>query len=205
MPIIKHIRKTNQVFKEQTAHVHWGKLTLTILALIGVSFGLAFLFLRILPPPNYDYAWLAYLTVFLSSLVANLTIIAPVPIGITILVTAAATWNPVMVALAASVGASIGELSGYYAGRLGRKIAIPESALWHSRFEKWIQRWGAWAIFVLGIQPVLPFDVAGIIAGTAKMPVRKFLLALWAGRFPKYIIFAYLGDWIIRHIPFLAP
>ncbi len=207
MPIIRHIRRTNQIVKEQTAHIHWGRLTVTILALIGISFGLAYLFQNFAAKllPKYEFAWFAYLTVFLSSLAANLTIIAPVPIGLSIMIAAATQWNPVMVAFAASIGACIGELSGYYAGYLGRKVAIPESAMFHSRFEHWIQRYGAWAIFVLGIQPILPFDVAGLIAGTAKMPIRKFLPALWAGRFPKYLIFVYLGDWIVKHLPFFSP
>ncbi len=205
MTIIKYIRKTDAIVKKLTDNIQRWKLAVMILGLIGISVGLAYLFQSVVMRlPLYDFAWLAYLTVFLSSLAANLTIIVPVPIGLSIMMAAATHWNPALVALSASLGASIGELSGYIAGYLGRKVATPKSTIWRSRFEGWIQRWGPWAIFVLAFQPILPFDVAGIVAGVAKMPLRKFWPALWAGRFPKYLIFAYAGAGIIQHLPFFS-
>jgi len=205
MTILKDNRKTNEVAGRQGDHIQWGKLAVTLLGVIGLSFGLAYLFQNLgtkLHLPLYEFAWLAYLTVFLSSLAANLTIIAPVPIGLSIMTIAAAEWNPAIVAFSASIGASIGELSGYFAGRLGQKVGILERAMWYSRFEQWIQRWGPWAIFFLAFQPVLPFDVAGIVAGTARMPLHKFWPALLVGRLAKYLIFAYAAAGIIHHLPF---
>lgn len=199
--------REDKAVTEVAERIDWRKLALAIIGLVGVSVGLAFLFSRLtagLHLPLYEFAWLAYLTVFLVSLVSNLTIIAPVPFALSIMIAASTRWNPALVALFASVGASLGEMSGYYAGYLGRKIAIPQGKMWHSRFERWIQRYGVWAIMVLALQPVLPFDVAGLIAGAARMPVRKFLPALWAGRFPKYLIFAYAGAGLINHLPFLS-
>ena len=202
---MKETQKTDEVVGRQADHIQWRKLAVTLLGVIGLSFGLAYLFQNLanrLHLPLYDLAWLAYLTVFLTSLAANLTIIAPVPIGLTIMATAAGEWNPAMVALSASIGASIGELSGYFAGRLGRKVAILERAMWYSRFEEWIQRWGIWAIFFLALQPVLPFDVAGLVAGTARMPLHKFFPTLLVGRLVKYLIVAYAAAGIIHHLPF---
>jgi membrane protein DedA with SNARE-associated domain len=46
-------------------------------------------------------------------------------------------------------------------------------------------------------------EVGGINAGAAKMPVAKFLPALWVGKFPKYIILIYAGLGLIRFLPFL--
>lgn len=54
--------------------------------------------------------------------------------------------------------------------------------------EKWLSKYGGWAIFVLAVQPVFPFDVAGIVAGTAKYPYYKFFTFCLAGRIIKYII-----------------
>ena len=107
MRILKHIRKTNEVVRKQSDHIQWRKLVVTILGLIGLSFGLAFLFqdaVTKLHLPLYGFAWLAYLTVFFSSLAVNLTIIVPVPIGLSIMITAATIWNPVLIALVAAVG-----------------------------------------------------------------------------------------------------
>ena len=185
--------------------IHWLRLTIAVLGFLIIGFGLAYVLQNLVVRfrlPLYQFAWLAYLIVFSSSLVANLTIIAPVPFGVSIMIAAATEWNPVLVALFGSIGATLGELSGYYAGYLGRKVAVSDSVTGYSQVERWIQRYGAWGILFLGFQPVLPFDIAGLIAGAARMPLHKFLPALWGGRFPKYVIFIYAGLGLIHILPF---
>jgi len=84
--------------------------------LIGLSFGLMSLLqevVTLLHLPLDKFAWLAYLDVFISTLVCNLTILVPVPVVTPILIATATKWNPVMVALTASIGGTLGELSGY--------------------------------------------------------------------------------------------
>ena len=183
--------------------VHWLRLAIIFVLFVIVSFGLAYLFQRLLARFDlrmHDFGWMAYLIVFASTMLANLTIIAPVPFAISIMLAAAAQWNPVLVALAAAAGGTIGELSGYYAGRLGKKIAIPESIIGYKQVEGWVQRYGMWAIMFLAFQPVIPFDLGGVIAGTARMPLRKFLPGLFLGKFPKYIILIYAGVDLISWI-----
>ncbi len=182
----------------------WLKLAAAFIALILVSFLLAYLFKKLadsLHLPLDHYAFLAYLVVFVVALIANLTVIAPVPIAISVMITVAQNWNPVLSALAAALGGSLGELSGYYAGYAGRKIAIANDFVGFNRVEGWINRWGAWAIAFLAFQPVIPFDVGGLVAGAARMPMRKFLPALFVGKFPKYILLAYAGIGIIHFLP----
>ncbi len=184
--------------------VRWLKLAIALIALILVSFLLAYWFKKFadsLHLPLDRYAFLAYLVVFLVAVIANLTVIAPVPIAISIMITVAQNWNPILSALAAALGGTIGELSGYYAGYAGRKIAIANDFIGFNRVEGWINRWGAWAIAFLAFQPVIPFDVGGLIAGAARMPIRKFLPALFVGKFPKYILLAYAGIGLIHFLP----
>ena len=130
-----------------------------------------------------------------------MTIMAPVPFAVAIMVSAAKEFNPVLVALCAATGGSLGELSGYYAGRLGKSIAIPDSIIGYKRLEQWLQKYGVWAIMVLAFQPIIPFDVGGIFAGVSKMPLRKFLPALWIGKFPKYVLMTYAGLGLINFFP----
>ena len=59
--------------------------------------------------------------------------------------------------------------------------------------KKWLKKYGGLAIFVLALQPILPFDVAGIIAGSVKYPYWKFFTFCFAGRTIKYIIMIVLG------------
>jgi membrane protein YqaA with SNARE-associated domain len=184
--------------------VRWLKLAIAFIALILVSFLLAYWFKKLadsLHLPLDRYAFLAYLVVFLVALIANLTVMAPVPIAVSVMITVAQNWNPILSALAAALGGTIGELSGYYAGYAGRKIAIANDFIGFNRVESWVNRWGAWAIAFLAFQPVIPFDVGGLIAGAARMPLRKFLPALFAGKLPKYILLAYAGIGLIHFLP----
>jgi membrane protein YqaA with SNARE-associated domain len=182
----------------------WLKMAAVIVGFIAVSFLLAYWFNRLsqsLHLPLDRYAFLAYLIVFVVSTVANLTVIAPVPIAVSVMITVAQNWNPLLAALAAALGGTIGEMSGYLAGYAGRKIAISNDFVNFERVEGWINKWGAWAIVFLAFQPIIPFDIGGLIAGAAKMPIGKFLPALFAGKFPKYILLAYAGVGLIHFLP----
>jgi membrane protein YqaA with SNARE-associated domain len=189
---------------ERKQLTRWFRVAFALLALIGISFALAYWLQNLaemLHLPLYDYAMLAYLVVFVVALIANLTVMAPVPIAVSIMIVVAKTWNPALAALAAAMGGTIGEISGYYAGYAGRKIAIATDFVGTSRVESWVNRYGVWAIVFVAFQPVIPFDVGGLIAGAAKMPIYKFLLAVFAGKFPKYLMLAYAGVGLIGFLP----
>jgi len=201
--MVVKLEKRHQVKKGE--QVHWLRLAISLAVLIGLSFGLMWLLQEVTTLfhlPLDRFAWLAYLNVFISTLVCNLTVIAPVPIATSIMIAAASRWNPVMVALAASMGGTLGELSGYYAGYLGKRIAVNEHVAGYHRVAGWMNHYGIWAISFLAFQPVIPFDIAGLVAGAAKMPMYKFLPALWAGKFPKYIVLCYSGIGLLHFLPF---
>jgi membrane protein YqaA with SNARE-associated domain len=184
--------------------VQWIKLAIAFVLLIALSFGLAGLLIFLQKSLNidlYQFEFLAYTSVFCVSVLANMTIIAPVPFAVAIMVGAAQEFNPLIVALCGAVGGSLGELSGYYAGRFGKNIAIPDKIVGYKKIEEWINRYGFWAISVLALQPIIPFDVGGLIAGIAKMPIHKFLPALFVGKFPKYILLTYAGIGLIHFLP----
>jgi membrane protein YqaA with SNARE-associated domain len=205
------MKKPNAIFKDTRdmvtnprSQVHWVKLLIALLGLIALSFGLAALMNLLKSRLNlnfFQFETIAYVSVFVGSLVANMTIIAPVPFAVAIMVTAAQDFSPVLVALFAAVGGTIGELSGYYAGYWGRKIAISDSIVGYNQIERWINKYGPLAIFALAFQPVIPFDMGGMIAGAAKMPVYKFLPALFAGKFPKYLLLVYAGLGAMNFLP----
>lgn len=186
----------------------WLRLAIFLTSLIAISFGLAYalqgLFSHFqLAPGRFFFP--AYLFVFGTTLLANATIIAPVPVALAIMIATATKWDPLLVAFSASVGGALGELSGYYVGYLGKKIAFIQDMAGYSRIAGWMNRYGVWAIFLLALQPVLPFDIAGIISGAARMPLHKFLPALWGGKFIKYAIICYSGAGLIRFMPFWSP
>jgi uncharacterized membrane protein YdjX (TVP38/TMEM64 family) len=190
----------------------WRKIVLSLVGLVCVTIGITYvsrLVLIRINLPLEQYAGVCLLTVFLVFLVANLMLFVPLPIGMTVLITAALLWNPALVGLAAALGASLGELSGYFAGLLGRNVIMPESFLCsisdkfcNVRLGQYVQRYGPLAIGILAAQPVLPFDVGGIIAGTTKMRLPRFFVALLFGKIIKYVIVAYLAG-LLTNIPFI--
>lgn len=193
---------------EHTRQIHWWRLIVTILGFVALSFALAYLLQGLVgrfQSLMYQLAYLAYAIVFATTMISNLTIIFPVIfVSGPLMVAAAKVWDPALIALAAALGGTLGELSGYYAGYLGTKIAISDQLFSHSRIERWMKRYGAWTISFLAFQPIIPFDIGGMIAGAAKMPLHLFLPALFLGKFPKYLILIYTGLGAIKFIPFLS-
>jgi uncharacterized membrane protein YdjX (TVP38/TMEM64 family) len=144
-----------------------------------------------------EFAAYGYPGIFLVMLMANATVIIPAP-GVAVVFAMGNVFNPILVALAAGTGGAIGELSGYLAGFSGQ--AIVENTQTYNQVKPWVNKYGAWAILVLSAIPNPFFDLAGIAAGVAKIPVWKFLLFCWVGQLIKMAMFAYAGaysiDWI---------
>ncbi len=183
--------------------VKWRRIVIITVCVIIVSVGLAYLFQKLLTPLQpvlRRYAWAAYLGVFGIQFLSNLTIVAPVPIASAMMVSIATQWNPFLIALFASLGGTLGELSGYFAGYVADKAAINECTPGYKRIRSWMNRYGPWAIAFLAFQPVLPFDIGGMVAGAARMSLWKFLPALWLGKFPKYLILTYFGVGLVRFL-----
>jgi membrane protein YqaA with SNARE-associated domain len=190
---------------EKLKQKRWLKMVLYLVVLAGLSFGFYLLLGYLMAYFNIPldrFAYTAYLLVFGVTLLSNLGIFVPVYFHISIMMAAAKYWDPVLVALAASVAGTLGEMSGYYAGYLGKRIAQLENIPGYQRLVGWMKRHGPWGILLISFQPILPFDVAGLLAGASKLPVWKFLLPCWAGRFPKYLLACYLGPAFLGLFPF---
>ena len=144
-----------------------------------------------------EYAAYGYPGIFLIALMANATVFLPAP-GVAVVFAMGSIFNPLGVALAAGTGGAIGELSGYLAGFSGQ--AIVENTKAYNQVLPWVQKYGVWTILVLAAIPNPFFDLAGIAAGVAKIPVWKFLLFCWIGQLIKMAMFAYAGaysiDWL---------
>jgi len=133
---------------------------------------------------------LGYLGIFLVSILGNATIILPVPAFLTAFV-GGALLNPFIVAVVSSLGATIGELTGYVAGIQGKEFVNKNEKI--QKVEKWMKKYGLWTIFVLAAIPNPVFDLAGIVAGATKIPVWKYFIVTWAGKFVKFLIISEVG------------
>jgi membrane protein DedA with SNARE-associated domain len=163
---------------------------LALLAVIGLT-----IFIYIIRDRVDDFAAFGYPGIFVIALLANATVLLPAP-GVAIIYAMGAIFNPFGVGLAAGTGGAIGELSGYLAGFSGQ--AVIERTDIYDRIKPWVKKYGGWAIMVLSAIPNPFFDVAGIAAGMAKMPVRTFLFFTWIGQLIKMTLFALAGKYSIQ-------
>jgi len=149
-----------------------------------------------------------YLGIFLVSLTC-VTILFPIPWE-AVIIGAGATldpltleplFDPLLLGIVATVGATIGELSSYFVGYLGRKIILDKYSEKYKKAEFWMERYGSFAVFLFALLPILIFDLIGIVAGSAKFPLWKFILACFAGRLIRCLAEAYLGYGAFRFLP----
>lgn len=167
---------------------------LAMLFVIGLSVYLYLNRYRVQDLERYGYPG-----IFLFNLLANATLILPVP-GVVVTSLMGGVFHPFWVAVAAGSGAALGELSGYLAGFSGQVVAERTPA--YSRMEGWMKKYGDWAILGLAFIPNPFFDMAGIIAGVLRMNLARFLFWCWIGKILKMLLFAYGGATITRLLPF---
>jgi membrane protein DedA with SNARE-associated domain len=194
-------KATNQVKEGGVIGEGWVKRRLipilTIILVIAITISIYLIYgrhpERLVELENYVY-WGA----FLVSVIGNATIILPgavllilSEIGI-VLYPDTGPVGPIIVGLAGGAGAGIGEITGYLAGYSGRGIAARSKI--YNRLVGWVKRWGAPAIFVFSVVPLV-FDLVGIAAGVLRVPFWKFLLACWLGRTLLYVIIVLAAAW----------
>jgi uncharacterized membrane protein YdjX (TVP38/TMEM64 family) len=138
-----------------------------------------------------------YLGIFLLSVVGNASPVFPAPTLLTAYA-GGSLYDPVLVGIVASAGATLGELTGYLAGVSGQTV-LEERAL-YQRIKGLMERRGWLTLFVLAAIPNPLFDVAGFMAGAMRLSVVKFLAVTWMGKLLKFWLVAFLGA---RSVSFL--
>jgi len=133
-----------------------------------------------------------YIGVFLVSLITSASIIFPLP-GALVIFAAGAALHPLGVAVAAGLGAAVGELTGYGLGWGSKKTITKKYRKQLGDIRKLFGKWGGdIIIFVFSVLP-LPFDVIGIFCGNIGWDVKRFFAAMLPGKIIKFAILAYAG------------
>jgi uncharacterized membrane protein YdjX (TVP38/TMEM64 family) len=139
-----------------------------------------------------------YLGAFLVTLIANATIFVPIP-GVWVIFAMGAIFNPFILAIFAGLGAAAGELTGYLLGFSGQGLV--ERSNVYDRIYAFMDRHHGWSDLLIVIMAAIPnpfFDLAGIAAGTLKMPVLRFYFFCALGSIIKMLAFAYGGNSVIN-------
>ena len=140
-----------------------------------------------------------YLGVFLANLIGSATIIFPVPSFATTIAVGAFS-SPILTAFFSSLGSTLGELTGYFAGKGGEEMISNDKRI--KKVKGWMDKYGLWVVFVLAIIPNPLFDLAGIISGITKVPLKKYLFTVFMGKLIKFTVLAYTGFGFLKLLKF---
>lgn len=148
----------------------------------------------------------AYLGAFVIALLTNLTLAVPVPYNPVVLQLMTVVELPLLVALLAAAGSALGESTGWWVGSQGRAV-LPVDGRAGSAV-RWLQqlarhrRRSFAGLVAFSAVPNPVFDVAGLVAGAARIPYRLFLVATFVGRLLRFVAFALVGEALLSLWPF---
>jgi membrane protein YqaA with SNARE-associated domain len=163
---------------------------------LWVQEGIELQFQDIITWMNYLCMQYGYLGMFAISLVGALSIIVPVPDTIVVFTVVGFrigggwVFDPLLIALAAAIGAGVGQFSGYLLGFGSRKAITGKYKKNVDFLAKVVNKFGGIAIFAFALTP-LPDDLVFIPLGATRYnPIKAFVPAL-IGKFLLNLIVAY--------------
>ena len=175
----------------------WLRLGAGLLALLALNV-LAYWLIGL--PPVQDFFRNLQGSVFLGSFLlaffTNFTVAVPIPYNPIILQMMETASMPWLVAITTAAGATLGETSGFLAGRAGKgSFAGTKFAAWMARALAHPVR--AFVFLLLSSAVPFPaFDVAGVVSGALGVPVKIFYPAVFLGRLFRFLLFAAFAAWV---------
>ena len=141
---------------------------------------------------NFAFQY-GYLGIFLISLIGAMSIFVPIPYTVVIFILGGLeTFDPFLIAIAAGLGAAIGEFSGYLLGVGGRKVIGERYRKRMDFITKLFKKYGSIAIFIFALTP-LPDDLLFIPLGVMRYNLLRAFIPAVLGKFVSNLIIAYSG------------
>jgi len=144
-----------------------------------------------------------YLGIFLISLLGATSVFIPIPSSVVIfIIGGSSTFEPLWIAVAAGLGAVVGEFSGYLIGLGGRKVISDRYKKRMDILMRLFKRYGPAVIFAFALTP-LPDDLLFIPLGVIRYGIAQAFVPALLGKFCSNLIIAYAGRFsvdIIRDI-----
>lgn len=141
-----------------------------------------------------ELAALGYIGLFAACFFTNASLMLP-SAGIAFTLSAATALSGFWCAIVGGLGTTLGEMSGYLLGRLGRSSV--RGGVFFDKMEGLLSKWGYLAVFLFALMPMPIFDFIGIGAGTAKMPPVAFFLVCGLGKILKMLIYVYIVSGVL--------
>ncbi|MBY0310124.1 hypothetical protein K2Q16_03200 [Patescibacteria group bacterium] len=142
-----------------------------------------------------------YVVMFLVAFFGGLSTFTSVTYFATLLTLASAGLHPLLLALASSLGVSIGDVIFYYIGHLGlREVAAGRLQRFIVRTSLWLEQKPRVYVFAVvysyaAFTP-LPNDILAMMLGAARQPLMLVLPALILGNFTLVLLIATFGSWL---------
>ena len=136
---------------------------------------------------------ISYLGLFSLCFLANSTVLLPAP-SLMIAASCALIMNPLLVALFAALGSTMGEFVGYIFGMATKELSF--------KFQKFLDKLTSKVhnqtllVFILAVLPLPFFDFIGIYSGGTKMNIIKFFAACFVGKFIKLLVYTRMYDFL---------
>jgi membrane protein YqaA with SNARE-associated domain len=160
----------------------FGLFVLFTILLVGLT-------MLILPKLVVLGPW-GYMAGFVINLLSSAAIVVPGP-GFAAIMLMARELDPILLGIAAGIGGTFGELTGYWLGAQGREPL--EGNRIYSIMLRTMRHAGGGLLFLFGLLPFLPIDAAGVVAGASNYPIPKFLLYVGMGKTLMSVIILYLA------------
>ena len=146
-----------------------------------------------------------YLAGFVINLLSSAAVVFPGP-GMAGIMVMATELNPFLLGIAAGIGGTLGELTGYWLGAQGRDQISGNR--FYSFLAGSMNRFGGGLLFLFGLIPLLPIDLAGLLAGASNYPVSKFLVYVGIGKILMSVTILYLTaktfEWVQPYLMWLG-
>lgn len=136
---------------------------------------------------------LGLLGIFLINFIGNATFFLPGP-AIATVVAGGVIYPAFSVAVASSLGATLGDMIGYLLGYSGKKLFIKNHHILFVVMRDIFQKYGTITVFAFALIPNPFFDIIGLLGGIAHYSPIKFFTLLLLGRTIRNILLASLGS-----------
>ena len=141
-----------------------------------------------------------YLGIFLISLFGATSIFVPIPSSAIIFIMGgSSSFDPFWIAVAAGLGAVLGEFSGYLVGLSGRKVISSKYKRKMDILMKLFKKFGPAVIFTFALTP-LPDDLLFIPLGVMRYSIIRAFIPALLGKFLSSLIIAYAGRFSLQII-----
>jgi membrane protein YqaA with SNARE-associated domain len=130
----------------------------------------------------------------------------PLPAGVDAFLIAVAAVDPRAAywsAALAIIGSTGGNLFLFFVAWKGgeRYLQRHTTSSSSSRFVRWFRRYGLLTVFIPALVPIIPLPLKVFVISAGALHVRplSFILVVLAGRIPRYLAMAYLGEQLGEH------